>query len=454
MQTRQPRQPEGSGGKSVFLFVCPSSLHKEDSIYSICKVLVRLFSCSMWPSCLSSPSSPLPWSPIPWGKVPSKNLLGHWDLIGSTPRPASHWPVELTWPQNYFEAESPLDLLLHLGARRRRYLSWKLYLKLYLSWKLLNIGFHQQTRTAPARGLQPHKSRPLLRSNIFCEKILFKFCSFESDSSDFRLRIEHVPLHIIGKSRERDFSRINFVFVESNFSNLMQMWGKCVKQTAGICPWMDWVHLLGHLLGRTKKEEKLRGLIKIFVEYDELKAWKGEGEVGKAELDFSKAFFLLFEDAACYRGGRRKCLRPCTAVASTLLCSVQWLECTGSMQGIKCKIVYNVARGRPSLGAETVQTLRCIQVCPLCTSPLQFAECSVHCTTYRQHIRLVCIVQYSTHIAHINATSKMQFAWRRVESETADQARQTAPYIGLPSSSSAPAGCVRIILCFLGIRYT
>ena len=38
---------------------------------------------------------------------------------------------------------------------------------------------------------------------------------------------------------------------------------------------------------------------------------------GKAELDFAKAFFPLFE-GACYRGGRRKCLRPCsTAFAFT-----------------------------------------------------------------------------------------------------------------------------------------
>ena len=53
------------------------------------------------------PSTPLPCSPIPWGKVPSKNLSGHQKLIGPTPRPASHWWVDLsTLPQNYFEAES------------------------------------------------------------------------------------------------------------------------------------------------------------------------------------------------------------------------------------------------------------------------------------------------------------------------------------------------------------
>ena len=82
------------------------------------------------------------------------------------------------------------------------------------------------------------------------------------------LRIEHVPLHVNGKSRERDFSGINFVFVEGNFSNLMQMWGKCVKQTAGIRPSMDWVHLLGHLLVRTKVKSRL---IEIFLEVYQLK---------------------------------------------------------------------------------------------------------------------------------------------------------------------------------------
>ena len=65
---------------------------------------------------------------------------------------------------------------------------------------------------------------------------------------------------------------------------------------------MDWVHLLGHLLGRTKAKS---GLIEIFLDVDQLQSVKrglrregGGEEEGKAELDFAKAFLVLFEDAA------------------------------------------------------------------------------------------------------------------------------------------------------------
>ena len=131
---------------------------------------------------------------------------------------------------------------------------------------------------------------------------------------------DHVPLHIIEKYRECDFSGINFVFAESNFSNLMQMWGKCVKQTAGILRWMDRVHLLGHSevgrVGKNTNPKKMREDTNICGGWSIQRA-KRRRRKGKAELDFAKAFFPLFE-GACYRGGRRKCLRPCsTAFAFT-----------------------------------------------------------------------------------------------------------------------------------------
>ena len=131
---------------------------------------------------------------------------------------------------------------------------------------------------------------------------------------------DHVPLHIIEKYRECDFSGINFVFAESNFSNLMQMWGKCVKQTAGILRWMDRVHLLGHSevgrVGKNTNPQKMREDTNICRGWS-IERVRRRRRKGKAELDFAKAFFPLFE-GACYRGGRRKCVRPCsTAFAFT-----------------------------------------------------------------------------------------------------------------------------------------
>ena len=63
---------------------------------------------------LLPPPAPLPCSPIPWGKVPSKNLLGHQNLIGPTSRPASHWLLHLS---TLFRG-SILLRLQHLRARR------------------------------------------------------------------------------------------------------------------------------------------------------------------------------------------------------------------------------------------------------------------------------------------------------------------------------------------------
>ena len=98
------------------------------------------------------------------------------------------------------------------------------------------------------------------------------------------------------------------------------MWGKCVKQTAGILRWMDRVHLLGHSevgrVGKNTNPKKKWEDTNIYGGWSIQRA-KRRRRKGKAELDFAKAFFPLFE-GACYRGGRRKCLRPCsTAFAFT-----------------------------------------------------------------------------------------------------------------------------------------
>ena len=370
--------------------------------------------------------------PIPWGKVPSKNLLGHQKLIGPTPRPASHWLVPTNFAAKLFRG-SILLLRLHLRARR----SCDICLGNYI-WNYICLGnystsvFLGKLASNPTWGLQPHKSRPPQASNtyfVFWRNITyFTFCSFRLGSSGTPLRIEHVPLHVNGKSRERDFSGINFVFVEGNFSNLMQMWGKCVKQTAGIRPSMDWVHLLGHLLVRTKVKS---GLIEIFLEVYQLKVWKERsGGGGKAELDFAKWFLLLFEATQhCYRGGRRKCLRPCTAFASTLE-SWNALHCSalccsgaagrdqgavycslGQQQGLAC---LRLAR---HWGAPNVSTPLCSQLCTVrtlhcCSSVL---VCSVHCAASS-----VCRLHYAV---------SSQESWL-VEAQTSRQARLPS----LPSS--------------------
>ena len=105
---------------------------------------------------------------------------------------------------------------------------------------------------------------------------------------------DHVPLHIIEKYRECDFSGINFGFAESNFSNLMQMWGKCVKQTAGILRWMDRVHLLGHSevgrVGKNTNPKKKVGGYKYLWRLINPKGEKEEKE-GKGRTGFCKNLF-------------------------------------------------------------------------------------------------------------------------------------------------------------------
>ena len=117
---------------------------------------------------------------------------------------------------------------------------------------------------------------------------------------------DHVPLHIIEKYRECDFSGINFGFAESNFSNLMQMWGKCVKQTAGILRWMDRVHLLGHSeVGRVGKNTnpKKSGRIQISAEVDQFKGRKGGEGRERQNWILQKPFFLSLKALATEEGG-------------------------------------------------------------------------------------------------------------------------------------------------------
>ena len=99
---------------------------------------------------------------------------------------------------------------------------------------------------------------------------------------------------------------------------------------------MDWVHLLGHLLGRTKAKS---GLIEIFLDVDQLQSVKrglrregGGEEEGKAELDFAKAFLVLFEDAALPQRRAEKMSEALHGFCLLHSC----LECTTALrQGIQ-----------------------------------------------------------------------------------------------------------------------
>ena len=106
---------------------------------------------------------------FPWGKF---HLRICWDIKSWLAQPRGRPPIGC-WRELCRKIISRLYpillfillflllflILLHLRARHRRYLSWKLYLKSYLSWKLLNIGFPQQTCTPKFRAV-PCKSRP------------------------------------------------------------------------------------------------------------------------------------------------------------------------------------------------------------------------------------------------------------------------------------------------------
>ena len=101
---------------------------------------------------------------------------------------------------------------------------------------------------------------------------------------------------------------------------------------------MDWVHLLGHLSGRTKVKS---GLIEISPGVDQIESVKrskkrrGEKEEG-SELDFAKTFLLLFEDAALLQ---RRAEKMSEALHGS------WLECTAvrTKLAAECKIVQPIA---------------------------------------------------------------------------------------------------------------
>ena len=64
---------------------------------------------------------------------------------------------------------------------------------------------------------------------------------------------------------------------------------------------------------------------------------------------------------------------------------------------------------------------------------------SLHCTVFNTHCTYKCDVQNAVCL-------EKSWIWD-------SRPGQTAPYIGLPSSSSAPAGCVRIILNMANFRF-
>ena len=84
------------------------------------------------------------------------------------------------------------------------------------------------------------------------------------------------------------------------------MWGKCVKQTAGILRWMDRVHLLGHSeVGRVGKNTnpKKSGRIQISAEVDQFKGRKGGEGRERQNWILQKHFFLSLKALATEEGG-------------------------------------------------------------------------------------------------------------------------------------------------------
>ena len=121
----------------------------EDSKLAFCNLLVRLVGGVLVVRCDKAASPPHQVlfldPPFPGGKF---HLRICWDIKSWLARPRGRPPIG--WLSQLCRKiisrlNSP-SLPASQGKAQLRYLSWKLYLKLYLSWKLLNIGFPQQTR--------------------------------------------------------------------------------------------------------------------------------------------------------------------------------------------------------------------------------------------------------------------------------------------------------------------
>ena len=135
------------------------------------------------------------------------------------------------------------------------------------------------------------------------------------------------------------------------------MWGKCVKQTAGILRWMDRVHLLGHSevgrVGKNKNPQKIEGGYKYL---RRLINWKGEKEAkeGKGRTGFCKSIFSSLWRRLLQRRAEKMsealqhgfCVHlECTAfvgdgahctlyiihcTSNTAQCTLRWRCCTGA----------------------------------------------------------------------------------------------------------------------------
>ena len=162
---------------------------------------------------------------------------------------------------------------------------------------------------------------------------------------------------------------------------------------------MDWVHLLGHLSGRTKVKS---GLIEIFLAVDELKAWKGVRREEKEEEEggrtgFCKNIFapLWRRSVATEEGGENV-----WGLARLLPELLAGMQCRQD-QAAECKTVQQWGVGpawlgwywpdievHPSLHSSLLPLSLCT-LCPLCT---------LHCTQYRacSAQRPACNVQLSS----------------------------------------------------------
>ena len=325
-----------------------------------------------------SPSTPLPCSPIPLGKVPSKNLLGHQNLIGPTSRPASHWLLHLS---TLFRG-SILLRLQHLRARR----SCDICLGNYI-WNYICLGNYSTLVLLSKLGSSTTNSRPAAPQIQSASSIKYIFCSLKKYLPGFlpfsvrfiRRTIEDWTRALAHKWKIHGprFFRNKFCICREQLFKFDANLGEMCKANSWNPPLNGLGSSVGSFVGKNKSKKRIDRNLSGGWWIESVKRGKKRregGGGGRQNWILQKHFCSSLKTQRCYRGGRRKCLRPCTAFARAL----GW---NAVQAGSSCRVQNCAAvRGRPCLPglADTGQTLRCTQV----YSPLCCRSLSAHCVHF------------------------------------------------------------------------
>ena len=383
---------------------------------------------------LLPPPAPLPCSPIPWGKVPSKNLLGHQNLIGPTSRPASHWLLHLS---TLFRG-SILFRLQHLRARR----SCDICLGNYI-WNYICLGNYSTLVLLSKLGSSTTNSRPAAPQIEAASSIKYIFCSLKKYLPGF------LPFSVRFISRTIEdwtralahkwkihgprFFRNKFCICREQLFKFDANLGEMCKANSWNPPLNGLGSSVGSFVGKNKSKKRIDRNLSGGWWIESVKRGKKRregGGGGRQNWILQKHFCSSLKTQRCYRGGRRKCLRPCTAFARAL----GW---NAVQAGSSCRVQNCAAvRGRPCLawlilarhwGAPKSTLLSAAALSLHTVSTLHFA------------LHAIYSVQRATSSVQCAAQCILQFPLRRLEwFQPRPVDSPDCPKSSLPSSTFAP----------------